>query len=171
MLCLSPSTPVHCSRALAQKQHRTNNHTWEPEMEDATSVSEPTNFGKIVVNALSAMTKSSGTIDQRILRMYLTMAPSYLVMDSSMNPEGGVASWKTGFHRLVDVLVALHKRGELQLETVNEASKACSECWSAAGSWRGLEDCKETVREIAGKLKTLLDANGRTFQGQQIYTP
>ncbi|EJD01164.1 uncharacterized protein FOMMEDRAFT_21608 [Fomitiporia mediterranea MF3/22] len=142
----------------------------EADMESATSMTEPTNFGKIVVNALAAMTKNGG-IDQRLLRMYLTMTPSYLVMDTSMNSEGGKTSWRTGFMRLVEVLVALHKRGELELETVNEASKACSECWSISGSWRGLEECKETIREVAAKLKTLLDPNGRTFQGQQIYTP
>lgn len=134
-------------------------------------MTEPTNFGKIVVDALAAVTKNGGAIDQRLLRMYLTMTPSYLVMDTSTNSEGGLATWRTGFVQLVDVLVALQKRGELELETVNAASKACSECWSISGSWRGLDLCKETVREVAGKLKTLLDENGRTFQGQQIYTP
>ncbi|KAH8118296.1 hypothetical protein DFH11DRAFT_661869 [Phellopilus nigrolimitatus] len=163
--------PIFQSRPLLQKQYRIIHHTWLPEMESASSMTEATNFGKVVVNALAAMTKNSGAIDQRLLRMYLSMAPSYLVMDSSMNAEGGLASWRTGFHRLVDVLVALHKRGDLELETVNEASKACSECWCVSGCWRGLEDCKETIREIAGKLKTLLDANGRTFRGQSIYTP
>lgn len=117
------------------------------------------------------MTKNEGAIDQRIIRAYLDLAPSHLVMDSSMNTESGITSWKTGFHRLVDVLAALNNRGELELETVNAAAKACSECWSVSGSWRGLEDCKDTVREIAEKLKNLLDPNGRTFQGQPIYTP
>ena len=128
-------------------------------------------FNLYFTTALAAMTKNGATIDQRLLQMYLTMTPSYLVMDTSVNSEGGIASWRTGFMRLVDVLVALHKRGELELETVNAASKACSECWSVSGSWRGLDECKETIREVAAKLKTLLDPNGRTFQGQQIYTP
>lgn len=135
------------------------------------SLTEPTNFEKLVVNAIAAMTKNKKSIDQRILRVYLTLAPSYLVMDTSMNAETGIASWKTGLHQLVNILIALHKRGELELETVNVASKACSECWSISGSWHGLEECKETIREIAGKLKTLLDPNGRTFQGHPIYTP
>lgn len=133
-------------------------------------MTDPTDFGKIIINALAAMSRN-GAIDQRLLRMYLAMTPSYLVMDSSMNSEGGRASWRTGFLRLIDVLVALHNRGELELETVNDASKACSECWSVSGSWRGLEECKETIREVAAKLKTLLDPNGRTYKGQQIYTP
>ena len=125
----------------------------------------------MVVDALAAMTKNQGVIDQRILRMYLALAASHLVMDSTMNTEGGIASWNTGFHRLVDVCVALNNRGELELETVNEAAKACSECWSTSGAWRGLEQCRDAVREIAEKLKSLLDPNGRTFQGQPIYTP
>ncbi|KAL5530148.1 hypothetical protein ACEPAF_6405 [Sanghuangporus sanghuang] len=153
------------------RHYRIINNTYrEADMEGA-AMTEPTNFGKIIVDALAAMTKNEGAIDQRLLRMYLTMTPSYLVMDTSMNSEGGLASWRTGFIRLVDILTALHKRGELELETVNEASRACSECWGISGSWRGLDECKETIREVAGKLKTLLDANGRTFQGQQIYTP
>ena len=83
-------------------------------------MTEPTNFGKIIVDALAAMTKNGGSIDQRLLRMYLTMTPSYLVMDSSMNSEGGIASWRTGFMRLVEVLVALHKpKNEMEMEILS----------------------------------------------------
>jgi len=82
-----------------------------------------------------------------------------------MNPEQGVATWFVGFSRLVDILVALHARNELEHETVDAASKACSECWSAAGSWRGLDECREGVRAVAIKLKKLLDPNGRTYRG------
>lgn len=118
------------------------------------------------------MTRNNGSIDQELLRMYLSLAPSYLVLDSSMNTEGGIASWNTGFQRLVDVLIALHRRNELELSTVNEASRACSECWSISGSWRGLDECRDCIREIAGKLKTkLLDDNGRTYKGNQVYAP
>ena len=116
------------------------------------------------------MTKK-GAIEQRLLRYYLTMSASFLITDTTMNPEGGLASWSQGFLQLVNVLVALHNRNELELETVNEASKACSECWNVSGSWRGLESGRDTVREVAGKLKSPLDPNGRTFQGQPIYTP
>ena len=66
---------------------------------------------------------------------------------------------------LVDVVVALHARGELELATLSEASKACSECWTAAGAWRGMEDCREGVRTVGGKLKKLLDEGGRTYKG------
>ena len=117
------------------------------------------------------MTRTTNAVDQRMLRMYLSLSATYLVMDSSTNTESGIASWFTGFNRLVEVMIALHKRGELDVETVDAASKACSECWSVAGSWRGLSQCRERVRDIAEKLKTLLDENGRTYQGQSVYVP
>ena len=88
-----------------------------------------------------------------------------------MNSETGMATWYIGFSRLIDVLIALHRRGELELETVSEASKACSECWTVAGSWREMQDCREGVKEIATKLKSILDENGKTYKGGRIYVP
>lgn len=88
-----------------------------------------------------------------------------------MNSERGLSTWSTGFNNLVEVLVALHVRGELELETVNQASMACSECWGVAGTWRGLEECKECVRGVAVKLRSLLDENGRTYKGERVYAP
>jgi hypothetical protein len=116
------------------------------------------------------MTRESGAIDQRVLRQCLGLSSSYLVTDTSMDIENGLTTWSSGFNRLVDVLVALHRTGELQIETVSEASKACSECWSVGG-WRGLENSREAVRGIAAKLKTLLDENGRTYKGERVYVP
>ena len=72
-----------------------------------------------------------------------------------MNPERGLSTWSMGFNNLVDVLIALHTLGELELETVNEASKACSECWMIAGSWRGLDETRMLVRGVALKLRTV----------------
>jgi hypothetical protein len=88
-----------------------------------------------------------------------------------MNPTGGIASWSAGFNRLVEILTALHSRGELELETLNAASKACSECWTVAGNWRGMDECREVVRQVAARLKRLLDENGSTFGGQSVYVP
>jgi len=88
-----------------------------------------------------------------------------------MNPERGLSTWNMGFNNLVDVLIALHTLGELELETVNEASKACSECWMIAGSWRGLDEARMLVRGVASKLRTLLDANGKTYRGERVYGP
>ncbi|KAI6047164.1 hypothetical protein EDC04DRAFT_2864297 [Pisolithus marmoratus] len=117
------------------------------------------------------MTRESGTIDQSIIRRAIGLASSYLLTDTSTNSEGGIASWQTGFNQLADVVVVLHHRDELELETFNEASKACSECWSVAASWRCLDDCRQGVREVAGKLKKLLDEpNRRTYKGQKPHS-
>lgn len=68
-------------------------------------------------------------------------------------------------------MVALNARGELETETVSVASKACSECWSVAGTWREVEVSRESIREIAKRLKGILDENGRTYRGERIYVP
>lgn len=120
---------------------------------------------------LSDMTKSTGKIDQRVLRQCLGLASSYLVTDTTMSPGSGFTSWSAGFNRLVEVLVALHRRKELDLETVSTASKACSECWSVAGTWREMDGCRDSVRDIAVKLKSILDENGRTYHGGYVYVP
>ena len=57
------------------------------------------------------------------------------------------------------------------LETVNAASRACSECWTAAGNWRALESSRDAIRTIAGRLQRLLDENGKTFKGARVYVP
>jgi hypothetical protein len=88
-----------------------------------------------------------------------------------MNPTSGIVSWSAGLNHLVDILTVLHTRDELELETVNAASKACSECWMVAGNWRGMEECRDSVRRVAVRLKRLLDENGRTFGGERVYVP
>jgi len=134
--------------------------------------SQPTDYGRFVVHILKRMTLESSAIDQTMLRRAIGLASTYLVTDTSTNSERGIQTWSTGFHRLVDVMVALHSRGELELETVNEASKACSECWSVAGTWRGMEECRQGVKEVAAKLKKLLDEpHRRTYKGCKVYTP
>ncbi|PIL37166.1 hypothetical protein GSI_00858 [Ganoderma sinense ZZ0214-1] len=139
--------------------------------EPAPEFSPATDYGSFAVDVLARMTRTSGRIDQMVLRRCLGLASSYLVSDVTMNAEEGVRSWRAGFNRLVDVMVALHMRQELEVETVNAASQACSECWSVAGSWREMDECREGVKAIATRLKGLLDANGKTFRGQAIYAP
>ncbi|KAG6378533.1 hypothetical protein JVT61DRAFT_12795 [Boletus reticuloceps] len=125
----------------------------------------PTDYAQFVLDVLAKMTRDAGAIDQAILQRAIGLASSYLVTDASTNPDGGIATWKTGFNRLADLVVVLHHRGELELDTFNEASKACSECWSVAATWRGMEDCRQGVKEVAGKLKKLLDEpNRRTYK-------
>ena len=114
------------------------------------------------------MTREGGVIDQARLRHCLGMASSYLLTDTSMSVDG-FRSWSTGFCQLIDVMAGLDALGELHLETMDEASKACSECWGIAGSWKGMAHAKEGVRAVALKLKKMLDENGQTYQGQTIY--
>ena len=34
-----------------------------------------------------------------------------------------------------------------------------------------MEEVRQCVRNVAGKLQGLLDENGRTYKGQRVYTP
>ena len=129
-------------------------------------------FHTAVVNSLGAMTRTSGSIDQTMLRRLLMLTPAYLIMENTINSDGGLARWSAGFNRLVDVVLALHKKEQLETETVNEASKACSECWSVSGTYRGATmDGRDVVRGIGVRLKTILDADGRKYRGERVYAP
>jgi hypothetical protein len=132
---------------------------------------QPTNFETYVVEVLNSMTARSSTIDQEVVRQCLGLSSSYLISDTTTNPTEGMSSWGAGLSHIVDVLTALHSRGELELETINAASRACSECWTVAGNWRGLEGGRECVRKVALQLKSLLDENGRTYRGEAVYVP
>ena len=114
---------------------------------------------------------STPVFDQAALRYCLHLSSSYLVSDATTNPASGLTTWNSGFNRIIDVLDALHARGELELETVNAASRACSECWTASGNWRALEESRSAIRAVAGRLKRLLDENGKTFKGARVYVP
>ncbi|OCH94089.1 hypothetical protein OBBRIDRAFT_885022 [Obba rivulosa] len=133
--------------------------------------SPPTNYGALVVQTLSSMTRGSGSINQMELRRCFGLSSSYLITDMTMDPDNGHSTWLAGFRNLVEVVVALHGRGELEPETVSAASKACSECWSAAQSWREMNECQDGVKQAALRLKGLLDANGKTYRGMPIYVP
>jgi hypothetical protein len=64
-------------------------------------------------------------LDQQILRTALALASSFLITDTSTNPDphAGSTTWFVGLNQLVDLLVVLHAREELELETINAASK------------------------------------------------
>lgn len=47
-----------------------------------------------------------------------------------MSPEGGVDFWFAGLNQLVELILVLHKRDELEIETVNAVSKAASGVFS-----------------------------------------
>lgn len=138
-----------------------------------------TDYGTLVVRVFEHMKGQTApgaalSIDQGLLRQCLALSSSHLVADATTSPVStadGINKWLVGFTRLVDVVVALHNTDELELETINVASKACSECWSVAGSLRGLEDGRDGVRSVAGKLKRVLDENGKTYKGERVWAP
>jgi len=126
-----------------------------------------TNYVSFVTQILardSRRTKSS-TITQTVLRDCINLASSFLVTDTTTDPQEGISTWFLGLDHLVDLVVILHNRNELELETVDCASRACSECWTAAGNWRGLDECRVKLRTIGGKLKKILDPNEKTYKG------
>ncbi|KAL1747226.1 hypothetical protein HDZ31DRAFT_61425 [Schizophyllum fasciatum] len=131
----------------------------------------PTDYYQYVLASLPLMTGEGGALDQGALRRCLELSSSYLTTDTTTAPERGMQTWFTGFDRLADVVVALHGRGSLESATMSAASRACSECWSVAGSWRELAPCRDGVRKIATRLKRLLDDNGKTYKGEAIYAP
>ncbi|KAJ7771392.1 hypothetical protein DFH07DRAFT_804205 [Mycena maculata] len=134
-----------------------------------------TDFSSFVLDAIKATSTTAGsapsTLDQAMLRTALALSSSYLVTDTSTNPDAGPGTWYIGLNRLVDLLAALHARDELEIETVNAASKACSECWTVAGTWRELEECRDGVKKVGAKLRKLLDENGCTYRGLPVYSP
>ncbi len=70
------------------------------------------------------------------------------------------------------VIIALHRRGELDLETLNEASKACAEAWSICGSWRGLDNGKTAIGSMSTRLReNVLDEDGVSYKGEPVYVP
>jgi hypothetical protein len=108
-------------------------------------------------------------IDQNVLRQCINLSSSFLLTDVATNPGAGISTWSTGLNRLVDIVIVLHKRNELEVDTISAASKACSECWTIAGNWRGLDDCRQSVREIGGRLKKVLDPDEHTYGGNQLF--
>ncbi|KAJ7890779.1 hypothetical protein B0H13DRAFT_1571324, partial [Mycena leptocephala] len=133
-----------------------------------------TDFSRFVLDAVKDSAKreppQETLLDQQILRTALALASSFLITDTSTNPDphAGSTTWFVGLNQLVDLLVVLHAREELELETINAASKNhFAECWTVAGTWRGLEECRDGVRKVGAKLKKLLDENnGCTYRGE-----
>jgi len=130
-------------------------------------------YHDIVLKLVSRMTRSSNTIDQNLLRFFISLSPSYIIHDATTKSSAGegIQNWSLGFHRLVDILLALHAQGVLELETVNEASKACSEVWSVTGCWTECSGGREGVRGVASRLKSILDPDGQSYGGRKVYVP
>lgn len=101
------------------------------------------------------------------------LAPSYLILDTTTLSSStvGIQTWSSGFHKLVDIMLVLHARDQLELDTINIASQSCSECWTMTCSFHGLEDARTGVRSIAARLRSILDANGVEYKGEKVYVP
>ncbi|KAG8747526.1 hypothetical protein FRC10_000662 [Ceratobasidium sp. 414] len=130
-------------------------------------------YEEYVVRVVSQMTKAKGAIDQTSLRTTMGLAASYLILDTTMLSSSavGIQTWSSGFHKLVDIMLALHARDQLELATVNAASQSCSECWTMTCSFNGLEEARAGVRSIAARLQSILDPNGIEYKGETVYVP
>jgi len=149
----------------------------------ATSVGRPpTDYQRTVI-------ESDNSDDQSSVRCLLSLASSHLVTDITTNLRTdreadqhmrgqqaavGLETWAKGFTLLADHIIRLHDANELDLDTLNEASKACSECWMVAASWpAGVlgEQSRDVVRRIAAMLRSILDPNRTTYRGGLVYVP
>ncbi|KAF8681512.1 Zinc finger-containing protein [Rhizoctonia solani] len=133
--------------------------------------SKPVSYDEYVIRVTALMTKEKGSIDQPSLCRTVGLAPSYLILDTTTlsSSTAGIQTWASGFHRLVDIMLVLHKRDELQIETLNRASQACSECWTMTCAFQGLQDARTGVRSIAARLQGILDPNGIEYKGEKVY--
>lgn len=146
----------------------------------------------------SGRISASGTIDQSQLRQLVALAPSYLVLDSTTYPTTaeGVAEWSQGMNRICDgtsfqlklmsgachgrcehstkrlsVVVALHRKLALELETLNEVSRSCAESWVVCGSWRGLDSGRTAIQRVAARLKENVLGKTRPFACSFAFEP
>ncbi|EJU06403.1 hypothetical protein DACRYDRAFT_92421 [Dacryopinax primogenitus] len=131
-----------------------------------------------VLSAISRMrapapgNTAPGPVDQALLRRWLVLAPSYLMHDQSIStsPEEGVLAWAEGMHALVGVLQMLHSQGVLEWETMDTASRAFAESWSAAKCWTGMERAKEAIQAAGRRLRALLDPQDYVrYRGRRLY--
>lgn len=131
----------------------------------------PTDFGRYVVDILAKQSQLTGEIDQKVIRDCLALSSSFLITDVGTNPTTGLAAWNAGLKGLVDVMIALHKKAQLEAATVSAASRACSECWSVADTWQHMENVRNCIGAVAKKLHGLLDKDRKSYQGTEVYTP
>ncbi|KDN50939.1 hypothetical protein RSAG8_00568, partial [Rhizoctonia solani AG-8 WAC10335] len=134
---------------------------------------KPVSYEEYVTRVTAVMTKEKGSLAESSLCRTVGLAPSYLILDTTTlsSSTAGIQTWASGFHRLVDIMLALHKREELRLDTLNCASQACSECWTMTCAFQGLQDARAGVRSIAARLQSILDPNGIEYKGDKVYVP
>ncbi|KAG8967233.1 hypothetical protein FRC03_010477, partial [Tulasnella sp. 419] len=69
-----------------------------------TKSSQGLSYNQTALKLLSQMTQSTGKINQEELRHLIALAPSFLVLDSTVFPTtgDGINEWSIGFTRLCD---------------------------------------------------------------------
>ncbi|KAG8983603.1 hypothetical protein FRB90_005876 [Tulasnella sp. 427] len=127
------------------------------------------NYNETALKVLSNMTQNGGSIVQKDIRQLIALSPSYLIVDSTVHQTDGVSQWALGLNRICETL---HRKGELELETLNEMSRACAEAWSITSSWRGMEKGKTVIGDLSARLReNVLDPDGLSYKGEAIYVP
>lgn len=117
------------------------------------------------VPSSSSSAAQTPSIDQDVLRQCIRLSSSFLLTDSTMNAETGIQTWFTGMNRVVDIVLALDRKDILEVATMTEVSRACTECWATAGAFPGIADCRTHVRDFGIKLKKLLDPGSNSYKG------
>ena len=142
-------------------------------------LSESMNYNQTVNKCLSQIRFHEDNPDgctnaQEILRTYIVVAPSFLMLDSS-NPETadtGIDEWATGMNNVLDILVALHSSSQLEYETVHALSSALSESWGNTFS-KEMEAAQQHIKGLLARLRGLMDDPDSTssvmhFDGNEI---
>jgi hypothetical protein len=144
--------------------------------------SESMNYNQTVNKCLSQIRfdqypdGSRCTKEQQMLRTYIAVSPSYLMLDSS-NPEttgAGIEEWAAGMNNVLDVLVELHSSSQLECETVQALCEALSESWgNSFGITKGTEAAQQQIKGLVARLRGLMDDPDSTssvmhFNGNKI---
>jgi len=131
----------------------------------STEASASTTEASSPTSAQSQAEQPTSSIDQNLLRECIRLAGSFLLTDTSMNPEGGLQTWSTGMKQLVEVVIALHKTGTLEVATMAVTSKACEECWVNSMNFPGLRGASTLMKELGLRLRDLLDEDKKSYKG------
>ncbi|EJU06402.1 hypothetical protein DACRYDRAFT_19572 [Dacryopinax primogenitus] len=123
------------------------------------------------LSGIMVPTEPRETIDQVVLRRWLLLLPTFLLLDTSTHPApSGLLSWQLGLHSLISLMLALHAQDQLEWDTMNAASRALAECWSISLCWNGMEAAKGVVQSAGGRLKAVLDKDDPTrYKGRLLY--
>jgi hypothetical protein len=141
--------------------------------------SESMNYNQTVNKCLSQIRFHEDNPDgnaQEVLRTYIVVAPSFLMLDSSNTEttDAGIDEWATGMNNVLDILVALHSSSQLEYETVQTLTKSLSESWgNTFHITNGTEAAQQQIKRLLARLRGLMDDPDSTssvmhFDGKEI---